>query len=189
MNHVEIVQLAIAYTLLGALVFTVVITCLSLVGIVRFANQEQQRRLFAALILELVVGCVGFFFNFLKLDPTAVSRNIASNARAELGQDIARTIQRVNSPQEAPSIQTTFILGGGARVSLAVDGTALEVQSSHRTTLFLSPGDHVLSWVAIPLLNDKWEVKAEAGGQSFLLLRGQLAGGEPRAGVQRFTVK
>lgn len=189
MNHVETIQLAIAYTLLGAFVFTVVITCLSLVGVVKFANPQQQRRFFVALILELVVGCVGFFLDFLKLDPTAVSRNIASSARAELGQDIARTIQRANAPQEMPSIQTTFILGGGARVSLAVDGKAFEVQSSQRTTLFLPPGDHLLTWVAVPLLNDNWEIKAEAGGQSFLQLRGQLSGGEPRAGVQPFTVK
>jgi len=67
--HSAIIKLTIAYTLLGAFVFTVIITCLSLIGIVRFADRAQQRKLFMGLIVELVVICLGFFTDFLQFNP------------------------------------------------------------------------------------------------------------------------
>ena len=45
-DHQELIRLTIAYTLAGAFVFTVVITCLSLVGWIRFADKKQQQKLF-----------------------------------------------------------------------------------------------------------------------------------------------
>src|SRR6266403_1628301 len=44
-DHQELIRLTIAYTLAGAFVFTVVITCLSLVGWIRFADKKQQQKL------------------------------------------------------------------------------------------------------------------------------------------------
>lgn len=75
-THIQLIQLIVAYTLVGALVFTVVITCLSLVGWIKFADQSQQNKLFAVLIVELVVICMGFFADLLKLNPRQVEQSI-----------------------------------------------------------------------------------------------------------------
>jgi hypothetical protein len=68
--------LIVAYTLTGALVFTVVITSLSLVGWIRFADNAQQKKLFSILAVELVLVSVGFFGGLLKFDPQQVERKI-----------------------------------------------------------------------------------------------------------------
>ena len=49
--HASIIQLIVGYTLTGALVFSVIVTCLSLVGWIKFADQAQQNRLFIVLIV------------------------------------------------------------------------------------------------------------------------------------------
>ncbi len=67
--HASIIKLAISYTLLGAFIFTVVATCLSLIGIVKFVYPKQQNKLFGVLIVELIVICLGVFSNFLNLNP------------------------------------------------------------------------------------------------------------------------
>ena len=70
--HVAIIKLAIAYTLLGAFIFTVVITLLSLIGVVEFKSAKQQAALFGALILEIVAVGVGVFKDFLNFDTRKV---------------------------------------------------------------------------------------------------------------------
>jgi hypothetical protein len=74
--QVQLIQLIVAYTLTGALVFTVIITCLSLVGWIRFADQAQQNKLFSVLAVQLVVVSVGFFGGLLNFDPQQVERKI-----------------------------------------------------------------------------------------------------------------
>jgi hypothetical protein len=74
--HSQLIQLIVAYALAGALVFTIIITCLSLVGWIRFADQAQQNKLFAVLIVELVVVSVGFFAGVLKFDAKSVDQKI-----------------------------------------------------------------------------------------------------------------
>lgn len=74
--HAQLIQLTVGYTLAGALVFTVIATCLSLVGWVKFADQAQQNKLFAVLIVELVVISVGFFGGLLKFDAKPIERRI-----------------------------------------------------------------------------------------------------------------
>ena len=71
-SHASIIQLAIAYTLLGAFVFTVIITCLSLVGLVKFSDRTQQQKLFYTLIVEVVVISTAFFSGFLEFNPTKI---------------------------------------------------------------------------------------------------------------------
>ena len=80
MNHPELVKLLIAYTFVGALIFTVVITCLSLVGWIKFADPAQQKKLFSILIVELVGGCLAFFLNFLSLEYLPVAKSIGDKA-------------------------------------------------------------------------------------------------------------
>ena len=77
--HINIIEIAIGYTVLGAFIFTVVITCLSLVGMVTFSNQRQQRILFFALILELPLLGLGIFNRFLSFN-IAAARNTIQEA-------------------------------------------------------------------------------------------------------------
>jgi hypothetical protein len=79
MPHAEIFKLVIGYTLVGALVFTVVATCLSLVGWVKFEHAAQQKKLFAVLIVELVGGSVSWFTGALRLDGGGVADEIAES--------------------------------------------------------------------------------------------------------------
>ena len=67
MRHDQIIRLVIAYTLTGAVVFTVIVTCLLLVGWMKFADSEQQQKLFYVLIVEIIAISVGYFSGFLKL--------------------------------------------------------------------------------------------------------------------------
>ena len=68
MTHSLVITLVITYTLLGAFVFTVIITCLSLIGIVKLADASQQQKLFKILIVEIVTICIGLFMNFINPD-------------------------------------------------------------------------------------------------------------------------
>lgn len=79
----NLLQLIIAYTLVGAFVFTVVVTCLSLIGVIRFADSKQQKQLFTALLLQMITGSVGFFFNWLTFDPREVTASIKQEAVSE----------------------------------------------------------------------------------------------------------
>jgi len=74
--HAQLIQLIVGYTLAGALVFTVVVTCLGLVGWIEFKDQSQHNKLFTVLIVELVVISVGFFAGLLKFDPKSVEQKI-----------------------------------------------------------------------------------------------------------------
>jgi hypothetical protein len=74
--HIEIIKLIVAYTLVGAFIFTTVITLLSMVRIVRFVDPSQERQLFKVLILELAVGCVTFFLGILNFNPVVAQDKI-----------------------------------------------------------------------------------------------------------------
>ena len=69
----------VAYSLAGAFVFTVVVTCLSLIGWVEFKVAEQQKKLFSILIVELVIVCVGFFAGLLKFDTASVQEAVITD--------------------------------------------------------------------------------------------------------------
>ena len=81
--HTQIIELIIAYTLVGAFVFTVIVTLLSMVGWIKFADKAQQTKLFSILIVELIIGMLGFFFNFLQYNPSGVQEQIQDEVRNE----------------------------------------------------------------------------------------------------------
>jgi hypothetical protein len=85
--HYLIVQLIIAYTLTGALIFTVIVTCLSLVGWIRFADRRQQNKLFYALILELTVLAVAFFSGFINFNPVETTEKIEQYYEERFSRD------------------------------------------------------------------------------------------------------
>jgi hypothetical protein len=80
MPHVQIIQLIVAYTLAGAFVFTALITCLALVGVISLPEPSQQKKLFYVLLVELCIGCVGFFLDFLRFDARQVEKQIGADA-------------------------------------------------------------------------------------------------------------
>jgi hypothetical protein len=82
MDQRGIIQLVIAWTLTGALIITVIITFLSLLGRTRI-EPEERKKLFYVLVVEVVVVSVGFFGDFLEFNPSAVRTTIASDAVKE----------------------------------------------------------------------------------------------------------
>ena len=98
MRHDQIIKLVIGYTLMGAVVFTVVVTSLSLVGWVTFADPSQQQKLFYVLIVEIVGIAVGYFGGLLKLNPTKVREQIISDA--ETAKKRLWELSSVTSPTE-----------------------------------------------------------------------------------------
>ena len=77
--YTELIQIIVAYTLVAVFVFTAIITSLSMVNIVKFADSSQQKMLFKVLIVELVIVAVGFFGNILTFSPSKVRKNIVKN--------------------------------------------------------------------------------------------------------------
>ena len=112
MTHQLVLQLAIAYTLVGAFVFTVVVTCLSLVGLVKFAIENQQKRLFQILIVELVIICVTFFAGFIEFDPKLV----AETAKLEEAKKIRYTVNVLDQLNNAGVDTAALSLEVGAAV-------------------------------------------------------------------------
>ncbi|HUA67078.1 MAG TPA: hypothetical protein VMA13_00905 [Candidatus Saccharimonadales bacterium] len=129
-NHVQIIQLVVAYTLLGAFVFTVAITCFSLVGWIKFANKKQQQKLFAVLIVQLIIGCVGFFTRLLQFNPKSVA-----NELVEQGKEI-RQIQETIQERHFTENQRTNLVDLLSRISkcpidiYATDGDREAIQFS-----------------------------------------------------------
>jgi len=81
--------LVIGWTIVGAFLFTTVITCLSLIGWVKFADAKQQRKLFSALIIEVVVAAGGKAVGGVQLDPSPVEASIKSDGKAEADLETA----------------------------------------------------------------------------------------------------
>lgn len=109
--HSEMLKLIVAYTLVGAFVFTVLLTVLSLPGWIRFADARQQQKLFGVLVVQLVVGCVGFFLGFLNLSPAGTAERIEqpfSEAAAAALEQSARILER--RPIDAESVTAAFAL-------------------------------------------------------------------------------
>ncbi|WP_308365093.1 MULTISPECIES: hypothetical protein [unclassified Microbulbifer] len=77
MGHQELIQIIIGYTCVGAFVFTVVITCLSLAGWVKLANSDQQKKLFTIIIVEIALVGVGYFSGVLKFGPQRQASQLA----------------------------------------------------------------------------------------------------------------
>jgi hypothetical protein len=100
MKHPELIRLIIAYTLVGAFVFTAVVTCLSLVGLVKFSDPDQQKKLFYVLIVEVVTGSVGLFFNFLSFNPEKVGNNIV----ARVVDDVALPLAQATTAARAEGV-------------------------------------------------------------------------------------
>lgn len=72
----SLIQLVIAWTLVGAFVFSVIITCASLVGWIKITDRAQQRKLFYILIVQLLTFGVTYFGKVLNYSPTVAINDI-----------------------------------------------------------------------------------------------------------------
>lgn len=72
----ELMLLVIGWTIVGGFVVTMILTCLSLVGWVKFADKRQQSKLFSALIVEVVVGAGSWAAGGAKFDPEPVQKGL-----------------------------------------------------------------------------------------------------------------
>jgi hypothetical protein len=72
----SLMTLVVGWTLVGAFVFTVVITCLSLVGWMKFADKKQQSKLFQVLVVELVLGGAAKALGLANFNPVEVGSDL-----------------------------------------------------------------------------------------------------------------
>ena len=76
-------QLAVGWILVGAFAFTVLLSCLSLPGWVKFADKSQQKKLFGTVIVQLVVTAGANAVGVVRLDPEPVKQEIKSEGKTE----------------------------------------------------------------------------------------------------------
>lgn len=79
----DMMKLVIGWTIVGGFLFTTVITLLSLIGWVRFADARQQRKLFTVLVVELVVGAGAQVLGGARLDAREVAEEQKAAGSAE----------------------------------------------------------------------------------------------------------
>jgi uncharacterized protein YjbI with pentapeptide repeats len=95
--HYQLIQLIVAYALVGAFIFTTIVTCASLIGWIKFKSPSQQKTLFRALIIQICVAGAGFFANVLKFDPAKVQQAILSDEMSAPASQATRSDFRNSS--------------------------------------------------------------------------------------------
>jgi len=123
--HTAIIQLIIAYTLLGAFVFTVCIVCLSLIGWVRFADPSQQKKLFYVLIVELVLACLGYFTNTINFNPKQVQKEVQAPL-AQTVSSLSRTRSELEREKQELSRRSLDTFAGHYRSKIEEVNRAIE---------------------------------------------------------------
>jgi DNA repair exonuclease SbcCD ATPase subunit len=81
--QVEIMKLVIMWTLIGAFIFTVIITLLSMIGVVKFADRKQQGKMFAVIVVQVAVVCVGVFTGKLQASPAKAVEKVQQPLKEE----------------------------------------------------------------------------------------------------------
>jgi hypothetical protein len=101
--HIEIIKLVIAYALTGSFLFTLVVTCLSLINVIKSIDKKLKRKLINVLIVEVAVIAAGSFSDLINLDPgkaSAVVRNEGiKDGREREKIDIADRLIRDIAPE------------------------------------------------------------------------------------------
>lgn len=96
--HKAIIELIISYAVVGVFVFTAITACLSMVFPAIIPDPKVRRNLFTLLILEIVAGCLGVFFNIFNFNPKKAQDQVEAplvaniSALAEQKQTLATTL-------------------------------------------------------------------------------------------------
>jgi hypothetical protein len=100
----DLMKLVIGWTFVGAFVFTVITTCLSLVGWVKFADRKQQQRLFQVVIIELVVGAAAQVAGVARFNPAPVKNDLR---QAGANEATTETLKELLAPEADGSSRIT----------------------------------------------------------------------------------
>ena len=95
MAQAVLIQFAVAWTLVGAFIFTVAATCGSLIGWVKFADPSQQKKLVSVLCVELMTVGVTFFGGILNYSPAIAVTAVQSLTN----YDYWRTFRHAGVPE------------------------------------------------------------------------------------------
>jgi hypothetical protein len=69
----SLIQLVVAWTLVGGFVLTVLLTLASMIGLVKFSDSKQQQKMFYILIVQIVVISVSYFGKLLNYSPAVAA--------------------------------------------------------------------------------------------------------------------
>ena len=143
--HRMLMGLIIGYAMAGAIVFTVVITCLSLVGWVKFAHPRQQNKLFLVLIVELVAVGVGFFSGFMKFNPVEASEQIetAAISKAETKQELDQAVAGATPRDMAKIVGVLKSVEPGVHVPADFQGAKARLLTHIRDARTISSIDRI----------------------------------------------
>jgi len=83
-NYGMIIKLVVFYSLTGAFVFTLIVTCLSMIGVIKTLDKTLKKTLYKVLIVEVCVAAVGAYANLLNINPLKVSEEIRQDERTEI---------------------------------------------------------------------------------------------------------
>lgn len=116
--HLEIIKLIIAYALTGSFVFTLVVTCLSLINVIKSIDKKLKRKLINVLIVQVAVIAVGSFSDALNFDPGETSDVIREDERTEIAGDLIESIApsgnisnlQISSPQSRAKVLNTLTM-------------------------------------------------------------------------------
>ena len=89
---VDIIKLIIAFSLTGAFVFTLTVTCLSMINVVKSIDAKLRKALIKVLILEVSVIAVGSFADLLRFNPFAVAERLRQSERDAIVLQVSQYI-------------------------------------------------------------------------------------------------
>lgn len=107
---IEFAKIILAYSLAATFVFTAAVTCLSMIGWVKFSDPEQQKILFKTLIIELTVVVIGFFGKALEFNPSAAKEKIVSAALADKKKAFIEKLNSARNEYNSGNLQKAYEL-------------------------------------------------------------------------------
>lgn len=91
-SHAELIKLIIAYTITGVILFTAIVTCLSLVGWIKIVDSAVRKTLYTTLITSSASLGIGIFTNLLNINPASTAEAIQAEERANIASNLLQNI-------------------------------------------------------------------------------------------------
>lgn len=104
MEQHALILLVVAWTMVTVFIFTSIVTCLSLVGWVKFANASQQNKLFYALIIEVAASAAGYWSHLLNPSFSEAKSSVFQQSLYDYWNSFhMEAVQSVDKPIQFPS--------------------------------------------------------------------------------------
>jgi hypothetical protein len=139
------------------------------------------------LILELVTGSVGLFFNFIRLDATHVADRIEEKAVAQM---VTTSHRDAVQPTNPASVPTTFRVSpiGVSEYWIAVDDKKINLVNGVGR-ISVSPGSHFLVWWATGAAGNSVTISVLARETPILQVSQRIPSDQTNiAGSRKFTI-